>query len=197
MKPTYFILFLVMFGLGVAGYIFVRGEHFPALIVNGATIPMREFNEHRAALTRYYEVLIERGELADASVTSVDQITDQLRRATIDQLVEDTLIARALERELDEARRATLIAQKLSNVEGRTDTDDFGAAVGNLYGLSVDRFRELALVPQARRELLTDALRDRKEEMAAWLASARTEASVRILIPGFHWEDGVVAIAEE
>lgn len=196
MKPSYFVIFIVMFGLGVGGYFFIKSDAFPVLMVNGHLISTGQFDEHLSALSRYYESLIETKQLSDPSIHSVDQIQGELRRATLEQFIEDTLIDVEVAHAVGSDEEKKLVEEKLTQIKAKIETPQFGSAVENLYGISVERFKELALVPQARRELLSSRLAGEKKELDKWLADARKSASVHILLRGFVWKDGAVKVRE-
>ena len=194
MKPTYFIVFIAMFGVGLASYFFVKSDLFPVLIVDSHFVSTREFNDHVSALSQYYATLIKDKKLSDASITSVDQIRGELRRAALEQFIEDTLIDEGFGKKVGSMEEKKLVDEKLGEINEKIAAPQFSEAVQAQYGLSVDRFKEMALVPQARRELLTAKLADEKKEFGKWRTDARKSASVHILLRGFMWDGEMVKV---
>lgn len=193
---TIFIIFFIVFALGVGAYLAVRAEFFPALIVNSTMVTSRQFHEHLDALGQYHKTLIENNQLDDPSIQSIDQISDELRRITLDQLTEDTLIHNAFS-EIVGDDGESLITQKMTEIEDEISTEQFAQSVQSLYGLNPNQFRELALVPQARREVVMEQFAKNKKDFNEWITSLRNEANVFILVRGFDWVEGKVERIEE
>ncbi|MBI2075376.1 MAG: hypothetical protein HYT82_01760, partial [Candidatus Harrisonbacteria bacterium] len=63
-------------------------------------------------------------------------------------------------------------------------------------GVSYDDFLALVLLPQARREVLNDALAADAVDARTWLANARETAQARIFLPALVWQNGTVEIAK-
>lgn len=189
----FFIILLVMVGVGVGGYFLIKGDIFPVAVVNSEVITNKTFERHIAALSQYYEVSKKNAEANSSAVPQLPNVSD-LQRATLYQLIEDALIASNFYSIVTDGDAA--ITRKLADAEKEMRTTKFQDSLRALYGLTVDEFRRFVLVPQAERELITDALREKGQEFDAWLASVQSNANVFILLRGFSWEKGELKAAK-
>jgi hypothetical protein len=148
----YYLIFLGIIFLGLAGYYVIRLGHYPLAIVNGDIVSASHFNEEFAAAYRYYSLSL-RGE------KNVDlrgrEFVREIRRATLNDLLEKALISQELESrvggELSRLVESKLAAQKI-------DRRSIEESAKVLYGLTLADFTQLVLVPQAEREILEGRL---------------------------------------
>lgn len=187
MRTKFFGILFGIVVLGAAAYLGVRSGFFPAVIVDGDFVSRARFETQLKAAIQYTETVAAKD--PSAGEVNLPALRIELRRAVLDKLVEDTLVAHGARKKLGRTLDAS-IAGKLATVQDQIASDDFKAALSEFYGLGVADFREFVLVPQAERELLEDVLRTEKSTAASWLDEARRAASVRILIRGLTW-DGV------
>jgi len=65
-------------------------------------------------------------------------------------------------------------------------------AARTLYGLSVKDFTELVLLPQAKRDLLTERFKNNPEQLNQMWNDLVKIADIKIYYPGYKWEGGEV-----
>jgi hypothetical protein len=188
---TKFVKILVgMVAAGVVAYLGIRSGFFPAVIVDGDFVSRSRFETQLKAAIKYTETVAERD--SSAGDVNLPALRVELRRAVLDKLVEDTLVAHGVRKKIGSAL-GTRVKDKLATVQEQIAKDDFKAALSEFYGFGVADFREFVLVPQAERELLEDALKTEKHTAASWIEETRRTASVRILIRGLKWDGLQVA----
>ena len=151
----YKIVFLAIMFFGLSAYYFANNKYYPVAVVNGEFISARDFEREFNAALVYYQNVIRTYSEQRVDLASVGDFVFELRRATLDNLIEDVLVYNELEDRvsngLDEA-----VARKIP---------DFNESAAALYGLSVADFKEMVLVPQAHRELLSSQLEKDKGEI--------------------------------
>ncbi len=189
----FFIILLLMVGVGIGGYILVKGDVFPVAVVDSGFISARTFDRSVKALAQYYEVSAKNA-AANNKPVPVSPGTAALKKAMLAQLIQDELIARNFHAVAGKDADAVVL-KKLESVKDKTESAEFQNAVRAFYGLSIDEFKDFVLIPEARREVITDALRAKHEDFEAWVKGLQTKASVFILLRGFSWEKGELKAA--
>jgi hypothetical protein len=180
--------FITMIAVGLVGYYVASAGWYPVAMVEGNMVSARALHETERFIGAYYARAEETYGILGGSVTNA--ITPaEIRRATLDKLIENRFLAVELQ-ELHGNGADTLVARKL-NASG-TDAPGFADAVRTIYGLSLERFTETVLIPQAHEELVREAFADAGREYGEWLTGVRASADVRVFAPGFMWVGGQV-----
>ena len=65
-------------------------------------------------------------------------------------------------------------------------------AARKLYGLSAEDFKELVLIPQAKRDLLTERFKDNQEQLNQMWEDLVKTADIKVYYPGYKWEGGEI-----
>ncbi len=182
------ILFLMIIFIGIAGYYFARFGYYPVAFVNGEMITARALqDEHAAAFQYYIRTLTQKPEFDPRS----PEVQRELRRASLHDLVDKELISQELERRVGKDLGAA-VAGRISGAN--LDNKVLADAAKLLYGLELADFKEMVLVPQAKKELLEGSLFLEQKKFDAWLAEAEAAASVTILTPEFAWDKTKVVL---
>ena len=179
-------LFLGMVAVGLSGYYAVRLGLYPVAVINARFIGARSFAQAADIVGKYYGQLLSQASQNTPSIFSPNLPPAELRRATLDKMVENVLIYNELRNragnDLDRLVEGKLEPLKASN-------PDFEKAVSTLYGLSAGQFTRDVLIPAAHEEILRGYLDgEKKTGYDEWLVSARTGASVIILAPDLRWD---------
>ncbi len=165
----FFIGFLVLFvgGFGTLGI--VQAGLYPVAIVGSDIIWAKELNQATGAALTYYAKL-------GAQITP--QVHKEVRRAVLDKITENVLILKDLKKEEGEGLEATLdeILKKYSTMP------NLGPAAAQLYGLNLEEFYQMILIPQAQREILEKKLSAGGRKLDDWLAQEKQTASVILLL---------------
>ena len=186
------VVFFVFLGMVFGGFLFLsvlRSKLYPAVFVNGTMVSARMLARQTEAAYRYYlKVIATYGPSKDQ--TDEMELKRELERAVLDKLIENVIIREELEERIERRELAQLI-------EGKLDVfkidDEFQKAVKELYGFSVQEFRERILNPLASKELLEGALVPEEDgTFTNWLIEARKRARVVVVAHVFRWEDGQV-----
>lgn len=189
-KHHFYIGFVAVVALGAGIFYVLHNGLYPVATVNGAVVTADEFQHTAVAALNFYVKAKERVAARQLTVEERDALFDEIRRATLDKLVEESLIEAELKRRVGDATARA--EEKLKAAERA----DFREAVPQLYGVSYDDFLALVLLPQARREVLNDALAADAVDAQTWLANARETAQARIFLPALVWQNGTVEIAK-
>ncbi len=190
MRRSYFIIsFTAFMGIALATYAAIRFSLLPVALVNRSFIGARDFTESVASVEHYYrEVAKQAGTPEELGKVS----SLEVKRATLDKLIENALIEDELEARMAEEEIVSTVSQKIGALE-EVKTREFSGAVLALYGISADRFRELVLEPKAKEEIFAGSVGG-GETFEKAVAGLRSRAIVRILIPGLHWENAGVIV---
>ncbi|MBI2406187.1 MAG: SurA N-terminal domain-containing protein [Candidatus Harrisonbacteria bacterium] len=189
-KHHFYAGLVLVVALGAGIFYVLHNGLYPVATVNGAVVTADEFQHTAVAALNFYVKAKERVAARQLTVEERDALFDEIRRATLDKLVEESLIEAELKRRVGDATARA--EEKLKAAERA----DFREAVPQLYGVSYDDFLALVLLPQARREVLNDALAADAVDAQTWLANARETAQARIFLPALVWQNGTVEIAK-
>jgi len=180
------VIFGVVIAAGVSLSLIMGGGYFPVASVNSSFIFSKNLKEVYYSSIYYYGNAL-RLERKNESVLDIQEIRQEIKRASLDKLVEETLVKNELKNRLGKDLDA-VIQKKIGEISA---TDKLNNAVRILYGLNANEFERLFLVPQAEYEILEGRLTFENTEIKEWLSSAKQEANVTILVPEFFWNSGV------
>ncbi len=188
------VIFVGLVFVGVGVYYGIRLGLYPVAMVNGSLVSAGQFDETENFIRHYYEKAQETYNVG--GVHPGDPLYEaELARATLDQLIGYELIYGKLKTMVG-ADLSAVVDQKLASASANASGPDFAKAVETVYGLSLDRFRERVLVPQAREEILRGRLFAQKRDFDAWFLDARKTSKVIILYSGLVW-DGEKVVAKK
>lgn len=182
---TSLIVFSLLVALGVSAYVFVNSAYYPIAFVNFRPITAGAYDEEfKAAFTYYSQALATYVPKEGEEPVDVEKLRRDLRVATLNDLIENALVEEELKSRVGKELPA-LVDKKLLSVN--LDKKELPAAVKNLYGLSVEEFRRLVLIPQARREILASRLTEEQKVYETWIGEVKEKARVAILVEGIAW----------
>jgi hypothetical protein len=158
--------------------------------VNGTEIAASDFERQLNIFTHYATVV----RSSQGSTSTPDAVfTSELRRLTLDSLIEQELIRAEAEKRLGDEGLGLRVQTKIN---ATTSTEEIADAVKTLYGVSNQDFKEAVLMPLARQEILLGEFANSTSTFESWLVSARRGASVTIYAEDLRWADGQVIKAE-
>jgi len=182
-------LFVAFMGIGMGIYVLAQNGIYPVAIVNSDIITRVSIEKgFSAAYTYYQNALLVYGK--DPNELKAPESMMEIRRATLDKLVVDSLVFKELKKRVG-SREYTAIAEKnIQNV--LDDNQGIQDASKKLYGLDFPDFKQMVLEPQAYREILQGRMFLGNENFDEWLKKAREDALVIILSPSLKWEGNQV-----
>ena len=169
-----FIVTLFFFGL------------YPIATVNGRIITEKQFHAASAAVSRYYANVAAVYNQGNTDQKALSQ--PELEASALTGLIENELIAEKLQADLGK-ELPYILSERLSAVGNSPDLKK-GAAT--MYGMSWNDFKEQILVSQAMKDILSENLFLKKENIDDWLTSAKQSASIRIFTGGYTWNGTAV-----
>jgi len=182
-KRGFYAALVLMVIIGLTIFYIIQIGYYPVAVVNSNFVSAKSFSNAASSAHHYYTKAIQ--SIEDESEEVKFKVNNEIRRATLDKMIENVLIKKELSKRLG-SDLAQLVARKTDIPQLKEP--NFDDAVFNLYGLSILEFKKLVLVPQAREELLFDSIREDKDDFSKWIKEARENASVIILAPEFSWD---------
>src|SRR3989338_11359268 len=159
----YKLAFLAIMFSGLTAYLFVHNGYYPVAIVDSRMILARDFEREFNSALIYYQNALATYSDQKIDLTRVADFVLELRRATLDNLIEDVLISNELKGRLGDSLEKVLV-EKLPS---------FNESAAALYGLTPSEFKERVLVPQAHREFLESYLVKEKSNLQDWLGGPK------------------------
>lgn len=182
---------LVVAGLSVLGAIFLVADGlYPVAIVGGTPIWERTWHKAEEASKNFTnsQALSRGGKPINFSARENGELLLDIRRGTLLFLIEDAVI----QQKSDEAIEGVEALSRERVTEAmRLSTDPAGAAKA-VYGLDLNDFRDLVLLPQARRDILQEVLTEKNQDLDTWLRDAKGAVKVRLFFVPFSWDGETV-----
>lgn len=184
----FYLTFLAIIFAGLAAYYIIHLGYYPVAIVNSDFISAKTLNEEFAAALRYYSAAL-KGK--DGVNIESREFRREIRRATLGDLIDKSLIYNEVKNRLG-SDLDNLVNNKIDQqLTNRKNVED---AAKLLYGLNLADFRELVLIPQARKEILEGRLFLEKRDFDSWLSATEKSAKVFIITPEFYWDKNGLAV---
>jgi len=170
----FFIIFLILILGGFSALAVARAGWYPVAIVSPSggdseIIWAKTLNKAQRAVVSYYRKL-------GAQITP--SLEKEIKRALLDKIIENMLISKKLGQAA--ALEQSVVIQK--TIANLSQNPQIGAGAAELYGLGLEDFYQLMVVPQAERELLEKKLAEDNQKLDAWLAQEKQTASIIFLV---------------
>lgn len=160
---------------------------YPVAIVGGSPIFYRTWQEALRAATSFTNI-----ERQSAGENPIDfnlpenaGFLREAKRGTLLFLIEDLIVRHAGEKLHKDFE---FLSRKRAEDESGQGGGSLERAAKFVYGLPFDKFRELVLYPQARRDAARELLRENGLELEVWLRDAKKDASVRLMFVPYSWD---------
>ena len=114
-------------------------------------------------------------------MSDANKLYQDIAKASFDKLIEQKLIDQEFL-----LRKGVFGGALVDKTLLKVKNDNLKEPVAKLYGLSMVDFRKIILEPQAKRELLIEDFKARKENFNDWLNSTKANVDLRILMPGLY-----------
>lgn len=159
---------------------------YPVAFVNGSPILARAWKEAEAAAIQFMQAtMVSSGKAPiDFSHPENARLLLQARKDALLALIENKLVTKEGDEVIEDF---DMRAQERvdSAVRGSVNLKQ-GAEL--LYGLDFNKFRDLVLLPQARRDLLRETFEKKKQDFSRWFSALKANARVRLLFTPFLWD---------
>jgi len=185
------ILILISSVIVIVIAIVIIGQFYPIAFVNWRPISLKSFKADYATAIFYYQRLLETYNKNQAPVIDSSEIQQEIKRAVLDKLIENTLIHQELESRLKNNELEKMVENKIEeSLKGK----DIEKEVKTLYNLSLNEFKKRILKPQAEEEILNSRLLLENKNFDDYIKEIKSKTKVIILLPGFEWKNEQVVI---
>lgn len=182
LKNKYLVGFIVILVIGIGAALWFFG-FAPVLSVEGKNVNAGEFAKIEAAITQFNTV-----SHASATSTLPVEIKKQVLGNLIDRMLLDKLVAQT------DPSISQKAADLVKDTIAKNTNFSIADAAQKLYGLSVDDFTDLVLIPQAKRNLVAEHYKDDPSKLNAIWDDLTKNSKVTIYYPGFYYENGEVKV---
>jgi len=172
------IIILILFGV------------YPIAFVGISPIMVNDYNRNYSTSLNYYEKALETY-AQDSQVLKADEARQEIKRAVLDNLIEDILIDRELRKEIKRNDLNTLVENKINEISEGQIADK---AIETLYGFSLSEFKKRVLEPQAKKEILENRLFLAGIDFDGKIKDIKAQARVNIFLSGFEWNGEEVVV---
>ena len=181
-KP--YIVFLVLMVLGLSVFYMIQLGYYPVAIVGSSVISEHSYRESLLSAEHYYAQL-EKKYVSGETPERIPENIAELRRLMLDQMIENVLIETELQEELGSSV-SDLVEKKFEPLD--VSSREFREGVTALYGMSVERFRDLILEPRARAEILEEHVIAEDSQFSDWSSESRKDARVFVFARDLMWD---------
>lgn len=157
---------------------------YPVATVNDQMISAKALQESYQAGYNYFSKALSP---ADLSQRSEEEFQQEVRRASLDTLIEVTLVEQELNRLFDPE---AVEQEALRRVNNTTTTEKTIEATQKIMDISLADFKQLILIPEARKEILIEEFVKSGEKYDDWAKEARLSAKVTLFLTDLVWEAG-------
>ncbi|PIY59627.1 hypothetical protein COY96_00770 [Candidatus Wolfebacteria bacterium CG_4_10_14_0_8_um_filter_37_11] len=184
----------LLIGLGAVVLIglswFIFGGNYPIVFVDFSAISAKDYNKNYLSSLNYYEKAL-KTYAQDLQVLEADEAKQEIKRAVLDNLIEDILIDRELKKEIKQDDLNVLVEKKINEISESQIADK---AIETLYGFSFNEFRQRVLKPQAKKEILENRLFLAGIDFDEKMKDIKAQSRVKIFLSGFGWNGKEVVI---
>ena len=174
----------------VFGAYFILNGFYPIVLVDFKIINARNFNKDYSGALVYYKNALD-VYARDSALINADEVKNELKRAVLDNLVENILIDKELKSELSFSNIDELADKKIEEATRGKSTKE---EAKTLYGFSYEEFKDRVLIPQAKKEIFENRLFLKGENFEEKIIEAKSKAKVMIFLSGFEWNGKEVII---
>ncbi len=179
----YWVGLTAVVGGALVIYGMVSNGFFPAAYADGEFISIRAQEAQLAAATSYYDVIIKQAPPQGNTPKSVKEILPEIRRGVTEKLIENSIIRRQFLKKINDSQK--LVDAKVN--DPALDKEEAKKNIKALYGMEVPAFKQMVLVPQARKELLAAKVAEEKLNFDEWLKEQKKKAKVIVFLKGLKW----------
>lgn len=178
MKTIKIFLWIIGFLILVI-FIILQFNFYPVALTSKWIITSRQFNKIIESSLVYYQKTFSL--YATGTPLADVKFQKEIKRAVLDKLIEDKIINEVLSEKLGAKELEKMTNEKLANL---SINNEIANASQTLYNLSLKDFKNLVLLPEAKREILI--------EQGINLQEIKKSYRPIILIPGLYWQNEVL-----
>ncbi|MBI2451419.1 MAG: SurA N-terminal domain-containing protein [Parcubacteria group bacterium] len=187
-RTVYFIVlpfFILAFGywlLSIQGF-------WPAALVNGRPIFLRDWEENVRASKQFYSAQNIQSQLSkinfegEESEKNIEKIRSQILNAMIEDKILHFEYKKSGGAELEKK-----VAERLSSVFENRNQSNLNQGIALLYGWDLSEFKNRILEPRALREILEEDSQKDHRDFDEFLKTVKQGASVFIFLTDFKWD---------
>lgn len=161
---------------------------YPVAMVDGTPVFYRTWRKTDEAAKHFANTqLILRGESPiDFSASRNAELLLEGRKETLTSLIEDVIL-RQEGKKFWKNFNKSLSIRVLQALESGEDVE---RAVKAAYNLDLDDFQDIVLLPQARRDLVSEILRSSNQGFEEWLGEVKKRKRIFLIFVPFRWKGG-------
>lgn len=179
-------LIVFVFAILVVGVVIVEAGLYPVALIDNTPIFYRTW-EHAIIAAEHFASANAQASIGGkpidfASPEEIDLVR-KIKRGSLTYFIEDAIIRQEGE-SLVSGFQALTVERTKNALDLGSDNERAAQVV---YGLSLKDYENLILLPQARRDVLQEALTARGQYIDTWLKSAKKTKQIRLLFVPYHW----------
>jgi len=171
-KIFYSLSFLVLVILVLS--LAAKANFYPVIRLDGEFVGAGDYYERMNGLKRYAQMTAE----------PFDEKT--IGRGIILSLITDELVKKESENRKISADEAHKLVEEVLD----SGFENLEKASAELYGWDIEEFKKLVLLPQARQDLLAEALQKEGIDFNKWLSEELARSEIKIYFLPYRWQDG-------
>lgn len=186
MKILFTLIVIVIFCL----IVLAATGSYPVALVGNMPIFARTWHKAESAAKRFSDAQAQASRALPINFSSDEgrELLLEVKRGTLTFLIEDVIIRQ----KGDEVIEGLGVLSRERALEALRSSTDPTSAAKAVYGLSLNDFRNLVLLPQARQDVLKEALMEKGQNFDTWLRDAKKSTRVRLFFVPFRWNGETV-----
>ncbi len=184
------IILILIFAFSLLILVIVWGGLYPVAIIDSSYILARVWSKAQEAAKNFSNA---QARSAGAKPLNFDarenaEILQEIKKNTLTFLIENMILQKKGEGLIRGFER--LSREKISAATGQGG--DLSRAAELVYGLKLQEFQELVLLPQARRDTAREILAEGRVDFEQWFLDVKRKAKVRLMFVPYKWDGEVV-----
>lgn len=196
MKRTIYFIVIPFTILAFSYWFFFILGFWPAALVGGKPIFLRDFEENVRASKQFYNANKIQGKIPDLNFEENSKKTiGVIEKQILNVMIED----RILSFEYDKAGGNNLlkrVEEKISSVVENESKTNLTSGISLLYGWNFEEFKKRILKPQALREVLIDDAKKENRNFEDFLRNEKQKANVKVFLLDLRWDKDRLEVVE-
>lgn len=179
------ITLLIVFFLSIVSLGIVMAGVYPVALVNNSPIFYRTWEKAQDAAKRFSNAEATQGGGTPINFSSPknSNLVKEIQKNTLTRLIENKILAEKGETIVDGFE--VLSKERVADV--LRQNPDIKKAAEAVYGLNMQDFKQLVLMPQARIDTANEIFSEKGASFDAWFVQAKKDTSVKLMFTSFRW----------
>lgn len=181
------LFIFIVAGMVLAVFVIARVGAYPVALIENTPIFYSTWKKAVESGERFINASAKSrvgGKAVDFNAPENAELVRSIKKESLTALIENVIMQQEGERIIRGFRVLALERTKNALQDSHTDSE---RAARFVYGLSLEDFEDLVLLPQARRDVLKEVLGEQSQAFDVWFQGIKKTKQVRLLFVPYGW----------